>query len=89
MIRRYRNGVGELAPKLILPAAYQDELRRRLAAIEDAPHAVELDACRREALAVVRGLEVAAALDGARIERLYVLIDAVATARAQALEHGA
>jgi len=86
MSRRFRNGAGELAPKLILPPVIQDEMRKRLAGVEEAPHATELEARRREALGVVRGLEIAVALEAARIERLYILIDDVASARGLELE---
>lgn len=84
----YRNGAGDLAPKLILPQRLQAEMRLRLANLEEAPHLVELEVCRREAMAVVRGLEVSASLESARIERLYILIEDVATARALQLENG-
>lgn len=85
---RYGNAApGELVPGLVLPPAIHGELRQLLARIEAAGAAEYPRACAR-AEGVVRGLEVGQVLEQARIERLYLLIEDVATARALELESG-
>lgn len=85
-MRRYRNGVGDLAPGLTLPTNYQQKLRARLADIEDANSPVNTEGARREAIGMVGGLELAKALDSSQIEQLYLMIEDAATARLLQLE---
>lgn len=84
--RRYKDGVGELAPKLTLPPSFQKEMRMRLAAIEDAADKENVEIFRREAVGIVRGLELAQALEAQRLEQLYILIEDAASARFVELE---
>ncbi|MCE1119083.1 hypothetical protein [Pseudomonas sp. NMI795_08] len=86
MSRRYRNGVGELAPKLILPAAYQTRLRTALATIEEAPSWHACCEAQARATGLVEGLELAQALEPARLERLFLLIEDATGTRLRALE---
>ena len=86
MGRTFRNGVGELAPGLVLPGSYQKKLRDRLAAIEDANSPANTEVARREAIGMVGGMELAQALDPDQIERLYLLIEDASTARFLELE---
>lgn len=86
MSRRYRNAVGELAPNLVLPGHYQKHLRDRLADIEDATSLQNVEHTRSRAVGVVEGLELAKALTGDVVERLYLLIEDAATARGIELE---
>ncbi|WP_153785271.1 hypothetical protein [Pseudomonas sp. EMN2] len=85
MSRGYRNGVGELAPKLTLPSSYQQRLRIALAEIEEAPSVESCRLAKQLAIGLVGGLELARALEPERIERLFILVDDVAAARLLAL----
>ncbi|RRW59526.1 hypothetical protein EGJ51_17975 [Pseudomonas fulva] len=89
MRRTYRNGVGELAPGLVLPSSYQKTLRDGLANIEEANSPANTEGARREAIGIVKGLELARALDPDQIERLYMLIENIASARYLELERDA
>ena len=86
MSRRYRNAVGELTPGLVLPGHYQKHLRDRLADVEGATSAQNTENARQRAVGVVEGLELAKALAGDQLERLYLLIEDAATARLLELE---
>lgn len=89
MSGRYGNAApGELVRGLTLPPAIHGELRQLLAHIEAADSAAECQRAQDHAVGMVRGLEVSQALDPARVETLYVLIEDVATARALELESG-
>lgn len=86
MKRCWRNGVGDLAPGVVLPGTYQQKLRDRLADVDEATSAINTECARQRAVGVIEGLELAGALDSARIERLYLLVEQVATARLLELE---
>lgn len=86
MARRYGNGVGDLAPGLVLPADYQKGLRKLLARIEDASSATNCLLAQERAAGVVDGLEMSKALLPGVIERLHVLVDDAASARLLELE---
>lgn len=86
MARTFRNGVGELAPGLVLPGQYQKKLRDRLAGIEEANSPANTEGARREAIGMVGGLELARALAPDQIERLYMLIEDAAAVRFLELE---
>lgn len=85
MSHGYRKGVGELAPKLILPSSYQQRLRIALADIEEASSPDLCQLAKQLAIGLVGGLELAKALEPERIERLFILIENVASARLLAL----
>lgn len=86
MKRKYRDGVGELAPGLVLPADYQREFRKLLARIEDASSAANCLLAAERAGGAVDGLAMAKAIEAGRIERLYLLIDDASSARLLELE---
>lgn len=86
MSRTYRNGVGELAPGLVLPADYQKRLRSLLAAIEEGSSLHNTENAQMLARGVVMGLELAKSLPAPLLETLHILIDNAATARLLELE---
>jgi len=84
MTGRDRNGV---LAAVVLPAAYDAALRRRLADIDNADSAVNCLIAQARAEGLVEGLEAGTqGIPANHIERLYLLIEAATTARLQALE---
>ena len=72
---------------LVLPAAYEAALRRRLADIEDAATPVNCLIIQARVEGMVECLEtVTHGIPAGHIERLYLLIEQAATARLQELE---
>ena len=81
MSKCYRNSVGELAPRLVLPTNYQTYLRLRLADLEEAASPANADIAKARANGAVEFAELASCLDAARVERLFMLIEDAYTAR--------
>ena len=87
MAERYHNS-GDLLPGLVLPAGWPDELRKLLARIEQAGTPVNCLIAQAFAEGVVQGLELARAREADVLERLYLLIADVATARCRQMATG-
>lgn len=81
----WRDG-GELLPRLVMPAVIEVELRKELARIESASTPVNCMILQAGTEALVKALELLKALSASDVERLYVLIENVATARMLELE---
>lgn len=81
----WREG-GPLVPKLVMPAVIEVELRKELARLEKADTPVNCMILQAGTEALVKALELLKAIPAADVERLYVLIDNVASARMLELE---
>lgn len=77
----------ELLPGLVLPAAYHGTLRKRLAEVGTASSSTNCLIAQARAEGLVEALEtVTNGINPVHIERLYLLIEAAATARLQELQ---
>lgn len=81
----WRDG-GALVRGLVMPAELEAEIRKELLRIDKAETAVNCLILQAGTEGLVKGLELLKAAPAANVEKLYVLIDSVASARLLELE---